>query len=65
MKIKALQLIDNVKLAEELLTKKLLNSIYYRLDFIPISNTVGLSNYIKNMKDTFFLKSLDERILLD
>ena len=37
---------------------------YYRLSFIPISNTIGLSNYVKNMKDTFFLKSLDEGVLL-
>ena len=37
---------------------------YCRLSFVPISNTIGLSNHVKNMKDTFFLKQFDDGILL-
>ncbi|MGH1522314.1 MAG: hypothetical protein ACRBB2_08215 [Nitrosopumilus sp.] len=37
---------------------------YYRLSFVPISDTIGLDNHVKNMKDTFFLKSVDGKILL-
>ena len=37
---------------------------YYRLSFVPVSDSIGLSNYVKNMKDIFFLKQFGDGILL-
>ncbi len=37
---------------------------YDKLSFVPVSNNIGLSRYLKNMEDTFVLKSVDGKTLL-